>query len=402
MVSNLNRHVPRTISQTEMRLINRSAVVEYLRLVDHASRTQISRVLGISKPTVMRIINQLMEDGFVISIGKDRSGKGRHQEVLALDKHNNLVIGVDIGGSHIGTGVITIGGKILHSLFRDVTWGDPDGNLIQIESIIEEILVFAKKENGRLLGIAIGVPGIVESETGMVRLAPSMNWIDVPLRDKLRKKFELPISIENDVNLAVLGEHWYGGGIGVENLVMVSIGTGIGAGLILNGSLYRGHRESSGEIGYILPDVNYLRNQYPGFGALESVASGHGIAQIAKAAADRTKLNPAEHHLKATDVFKAARNGEQWALEITSQTSEYLGLALANIAACFDPEMIIIGGGVSNAFDLLVEPIKERIAGVIPNMPRIICSQLDQKAVLLGSVVSIVKKVMQYSVIING
>jgi glucokinase len=385
-----------------MRLINRSAVVEYLRLVKHASRTQISRQLKISKPTVMRIINQLINDGFVLSIGKDQSGKGRHQELLALDKNNNLVIGVDIGGSHIGAAVINIGGVILHSIFREVTWGESEENLIQIKSIIEEILESAKKENGKLLGIAIGVPGIVESETGIIRLAPSMNWVDFPLLEKLRKTFEIPISIENDVNLAVLGEHWYGSGIGVENLVMVAIGTGIGAGLILNGSLYRGHQESSGEVGYILPSIKFLYNKYPGFGALESVASGKGIVDIAKAYMNGLNPNQTSQQIEAEDIFEAARTGEKWASEITSQTSEYLGLAITNIAACFDPEVIIIGGGISNAFDLLIEPVKERIAGVIPNMPRIICSQLKEKAVLLGSVVSIVKKVMQYSVIIEG
>jgi len=401
-VNNLHRKVPRTISQADMRLINRSAVVEYLRLVEHASRTQISRQLEISKPTVMRIINQLMNDGFVLSIGKDQSGKGRHQELLALNKKDNLVIGIDIGGSHIGAAVINIGGEILHSIFKDVVWGDTDKNIIQIESMIEEILVSVEKENGKLLGASIGIPGIVESETGVIRLAPSMNWIDFPLLDKLKKRFKFPISIENDVNLSVLGEHWYGGGIGVENLIMVAIGTGIGAGLVLNGSLYRGHHESSGEVGYILPSIQFLDNKYPGFGALESVASGKGIADIARAYVDSSKTNHAERKWEAADVFEAARNGEKWALEITSQTSEYLGLAITNIAACFDPEVIIIGGGISNAFDLLIEPIKERIAGVIPNVPRIICSQLKEKAVLLGSVVSIVKKVMRYSVIIEG
>jgi len=385
-----------------MRDINRSAVIEYLRFVKTASRTQIAQQLNISKPTVMRIIDPLLEAGFVCSTGKKESGKGRYRELLSLNTDGNLVIGIDIGGSHISGAITNIGGDIVHKIRIDVEWRTPDENFDLLVNFIHRVIDFPRNQKSNLLGLAIGVPGIVEKQSGKVKLAPSLEWQDFPLLNRLNNIFDLQISVENDVNLAVLGEHWFGGGVGTENLIMIAIGTGIGAGIILDGKLYRGFQESSGEIGYIIPGIHFLDNQYPGFGALESIASGKGIAHRGMQRLLGLNLDTQIDKIDAAFVFQAARDNEEWAVQIISESIDYLSLAIANVSVCFDPELIILGGGVSKACDLLIEPIKDRIKGVIPWVPHIECSNLKEKAVLLGAVVRVFQNFADYVVVHNG
>lgn len=380
------KSILRTITHADMRAINRSAVVEYLRLSGLTSRTELSRKLNISKPTVMRIIDELIDGEFVIPSGKVEAGGGRHRELLALNKTNNLVIGVDVGGSHISGAIINIYGDIVQERSAVVEWSAPDENFTIVRDFLVEMQAISMEGIRNVLGMSIGIPGIVERESGTVVLAPSMDWYGYPIQKKLEEHINLPVSVENDVNLAVQGEHWYGGGVGVDNLIMIAIGTGIGAGVILDGKLHRGYRESSGEIGYILPGVQYLNKKYPGFGALEFLASGKGIADLAGKDS-------------AEDVFDAVAAGEESAVAVIEDAVDNLSLAIANVSVCFDPELIILGGGVSKGYQPYFEKIVERITGAIPSVPRIEVSRLQDKAVMLGAAVNVYKKALGYSTV---
>jgi glucokinase-like ROK family protein len=385
-----------------MRTINRSAVLEYLRLAGSASRAEISQRLSISLPSVMRIVDQLIETGLVRATGAKVSGRGRGRDLLEIDVEDNLVIGIDLGGSHISGGLVNLGGTLLQE-YRDSTiGGSGEENFHKLAAFLQTILAQSKRQNARILGIAIGVPGILDSRTGSVRLAPGMNWKDFPLLERLQRVTDLPILLENDVNLATLGEHWFGAGRGVRDLVMVAIGTGIGAGIILDGRLHRGSSEASGEIGYILPGVQFLNRQYPGFGALESVASGKGIAE--QAVEKWIRLHGPENvpALEAPDVFSAARDGQPWAVQVLDETIDYLSLALANVIVCLDPELVILGGGLAGSANMLIEPIQKRLQGVIPRLPRIEESLLGDKAAILGAVVLVFRNHTDYSVVSNG
>lgn len=388
-----------TIAQTEMRAINRSAVLEYLRLAKTASRTELSQELNISKPTVMRIVDDLLSDGLVIPLEEREKGSRRSRELLSLNTLHNLVIGVDLGGSHISGIVANIGGEILYSKRIAEKWAGSEENFQIVAQFLSALTKEVEKHTGKVLGIAIGVPGIVESKNGMVKLAPSLNWTDFPLLEKLTPLFNIPVIVENDVNLAVLGENWFGIGEGVDNMVMMSIGTGIGAGILLDGKLHRGYRDSSGEIGYLLPGVKFLDNQYPGFGALESFASCKGIAERAVEYLKSSVPNQDLSSVDAAMVFNAAREGQQWAQKIVSETVDYLSLAIANISVSFDPELIIIGGGISGSLDMLIEPIQKRLKNVIPFVPKIEGSILQGNAPLLGAVVRVFQKREDYTVV---
>jgi glucokinase len=242
----------------------------------------------------------------------------------------------------------------------------------------------------------------MDSRTGIVKLAPGLAWNDFSLLQRLEQITDLPVYLENDVNLATLGEHWFGAGQGVRDLVMIAIGTGIGAGIILDGKLHRGYAEASGEIGYILPGVHFLDNQYPGFGALESVASGKGIAEQAAKKWSGLYGTRKMPEMEAADVFQAAREGQVWAVQVVAETVDYLSLALASVIVCLDPELVILGGGIAGSAGMLIEPIRKRLTGVIPRLPRFEESLLNDQAAILGAVVRVFQKYTDYSVVHNG
>jgi glucokinase len=397
-----NNFHPQTIAQAEMRIINRSAVLEYLRLVKTCSRTEIASQLKISLPSIARIIEELIGSSLVRSTGQKERSRGRGRDLLELNIDGNLVIGIDLGGSHISGALVNLGGEILHGFREPFVWGNAEENYQELAGFLQAILTQAQGQPARVLGIAIGVPGIMDSTSGIVKLAPSLAWVDFPLLQKLEQLTDLPIYLENDVNLATLGEHWFGTGRGVRDLVMVAIGTGIGAGIILDGKLHRGHAEASGEIGYMLPGIQFLDNEYPGFGALESVASGKGIAVQA---AKKWSVLFGEQNmpgLEAAAVFQAARDGQAWAIQVVAETVDYLSLALANVIVCLDPELVILGGGIAGSAVMLIEPIQTRLAGVIPRLPRIEESSLNDQAAILGAVVRVFQKYTDYAVVQNG
>jgi glucokinase len=195
--------------------------------------------------------------------------------------------------------------------------------------------------------------------------------------------------VDNDVNLAALGEHWFGARQNTQNMIVMAVGTGIGAGIIVDGALYRGSREASGEIGQMIPGREFFGTNYVDFGALESIASGTGIAQ-------RARESQRNDSIFAEDVFKAARLGQAWALDIVSEEVDYLAIAIGNLAVFFDPELIVLGGGVSNSADLLIEPILHRLKDMLPTLPKLVASSLGPRATVMGAITKVLHQTSNF------
>ncbi|MBI9044175.1 MAG: ROK family transcriptional regulator [Anaerolineaceae bacterium] len=387
----------RTINQSEMRAINRSAILEYFRLNGLASRTEIAHQLDLSLPTVKRIIDQLLEENLVRTSGKKESGRGRRRELLELNFKENAVISVDLGGLHMMGAIINIGGEILYSESTSEEGNSADQNCEKLIDLIKSLLEIAENRCIHIMGCAIGVPGIVQRESGLIQIAPGLSWKEYPLMHKLKQQLDIPILLENDVNMAALGEYWFGGGRGKQHMVFVAVGSGIGSGVIINGSLYYGHTESAGEIGYILPGIEFLDREFKGYGAIELLASGKGIAAMGKAVLIHSGRPELAAKVTAEQIFEAARNNEDWASEIVKKVIDYLSLLIANVSSCFDPELIVLGGGILRSSDLLIEPICERVQRVIPNVPEIAATKLDDRAALYGGVVVVFQAAANYA-----
>ncbi len=374
-----------TITGTDMRGINRSAILEIIRRASPISRTAIAERLGVSLPTVMRIVDELMDEGFVRAHGSTEWSGGRRRSLLEFNPDGHVVVGVDLGSARMYGAIADLGGSILDEAEISRHGTSAEESFQRLADLIDNLLASPKLAGRQIRGIGVGAPGITLHREGIVRWAYSLKWEDYPLKARLAERYGLPIAVDNDVNLAALGELWFGAGQNTQNMVFITIGTGIGAGIILDGALYRGSREASGEIGHFVLGREFLGKPYKEFGVLESLASGTGIVGRARQAL-QGRREPADlESLSVEDILSAARQGQRWARAIVDEAVDCLAIAVANVSVAFDPELIVLGGSVAGSADL-VEPILRRIDATIPTLPRLVVSTLGGRAVVMGAI----------------
>ena len=201
-----------TITAAEMRGINRSAILEIIRRESPIARTTIAKRLGISLPTVMRIVDQLVEEGFVRPHGETEWSGGRRRALLEFNSHGNVVLGVDMGGTKLYGALSEISGRIIAESEVDRNGAEGEQIYKLLTALIDELLACPELRGRRVRGIGVGAPGITRHREGIVKWAYALNWKDFPLKERLHKKYRLPITVDNDVNLAALGELWFGAG----------------------------------------------------------------------------------------------------------------------------------------------------------------------------------------------
>jgi len=388
-----------TITSSAMREINRSAILEIIRRESPISRSTIAHRLDVSLPTVMRIVDGLIDEGFVRLQGDTEWSGGRRRPLLEFNAEGHIILGVDMGGTKIYGALSDLGGNILDevNIARHGTTEEDSFN--HLTTLINSLLGSPKLAGRQVHGIGVGAPGITMHKEGIVTWANTLHWKNFPLKQRLSELYSLPITVDNDVNLAAMGELWFGAGQNAQNMVMVAIGTGIGAGIIIDGALYRGANEASGEIGNMLTGYEFLGKNFQDFGALESVASGTGIAERGRIALQGERSAEELENLTAEDVFEAAKQRQDWACTIIDETVDYLAIAIANLAVTFDPELIILGGGVSRSADMLVEPILQRINGTIPTLPKLVVSSLGLRAGVMGAITNVLHNTSNFYVV---
>ncbi len=277
-----------------------------------------------------------------------------------------LLVGVDLGGTAIKIALLDSGGTILHKtqVPTPVAEGE-DGVIAAIAQATADILAEKGADASRVAGIGIGVPGFVEEETGVVYQAVNLHWKHTPLKQKLERLTRLPVYVDNDANNAALGEMWRGAGQGAKDMIAITLGTGVGGGVLLNGQIIHGRKGMAGEIGHITvrpeggPACNCGRT-----GCLETYSSATAIIREATQAANQGKserlaaILREQGSLNAKHVFDAALAGDEAAIAVIDQAAYYLGLALSHLANILNPSKIVIGGGVSAAGDFLFSRIR--------------------------------------------
>ncbi len=388
-----------TITAAEMRGINRSAILEIIRRESPIARTTIAQSLDVSLPTVMRIVDELIKEGFVRPQGATEWSGGRRRPLLEFNADGYIVLGVDMGGTKLYGALSEIGGRIIEELTMERAGASGEDCFVLLTCLIDALLSSSALKGRKVRGIGVGAPGITHHKEGMVKWAYALNWRDFPLKARLLERYGLPITVDNDVNLAALGEHWFGAGQNAENMILITIGAGIGAGIILDGTLYRGSSEASGEIGHMIPDREFLGKSFLDFGALESVSSITGIGKQSRRGADSEALTGSAEADSGEIVFKAARQGQAWAQTVIDQAVDYLAIAIANLSVSFDPDVIVLRESATHFADVLIEPILRRMQGMIPNPPKLVVSNLGLRATVMGAIVTVLHNTSNFYVV---
>ena len=283
------------------------------------------------------------------------------------------VLGIDIGGTNIVVGAVSEDGRTVHGLATEAT-GAADGADLVIERIVgmARTAIAATRTadpDAEVRGVGIGSPGPLDRKTGVVLLTPNLGWVNMPLRDRIATRLELPAEIDNDANCAMAGEWWIGAAQGARHAVTLTLGTGIGGGLVVDGRLIHGASDVAAEIGHITIETNGRRCGCGNDGCLEAYASGPAIARRAVeaigAGADSSLTGIAggdASRITAQTVYQAAADGDPLALEVVHDTAKYLGVGVANMINILNPEVVVICGGVTQAGDSLFVPLRREVA----------------------------------------
>ncbi|NMB01733.1 MAG: ROK family transcriptional regulator [Firmicutes bacterium] len=360
--------------------MNRATVINILTKLGPISQTQICDLTGLSRATVSTIISDLRKEELVVDVSRAASTSGRRRVLLELNGDAGYVIGVDLGGTKMAGAVTNLLGKVVYSLKQPTCASEgPEAVFQSLLQFIRQLAEESQIDQSRIKGVGIGIPGVVVNQRE-VKWAPSLDWKDYPLVEKLSEHMDFPVFLENDVNLQALGEYWYGLGQGVDVLACLAIGTGLGAGIVLNGQVFFGAHQSAGEVGNLVSDTSQLGQDYPGFGFLESWASGTGIGER------YSELSGSSESLDAEEVFSLARQEDPVALEVLKGFTEHLAMAIVSISTVLDPELIILSGGVAKEADLFLPQLKKLAFPVLQSQPRLVASELGDIAGVMGAV----------------
>jgi glucokinase-like ROK family protein len=331
------------------------------------SRAELARRLGLTRSAITTIVSDLMEAGAIRESAKKTGTSGRPRTLLEITPEAGYVAGVDMGATHLRVVISNFGAQVVaeKEITFDITQ-DPETCLEKTDHLLQELLKEVNLTLSQLSSIGVGVPGPVSSNVGMVIAPPIMpGWDRFPIRKTLEKLWGLPISVNNDAELGALGEWAYGAGRNAKDLAYIKVGHGIGAGLLINGQIYRGSTGSAGEIGHLTIDEKGPICTCGNRGCLEALSGGGAIALQAKNAIKEKKNTQLREistkNISAKDVVFAAQRGDLLAQQIMEEAGEHLGVALAGLINIFNPDMIIVGGGVAQMGDILLEPIRKTV-----------------------------------------
>jgi len=392
-------------SSRTLRVNNERVLLERLRAEGAASRAELSRVTGISKPTVSAALGNLERAGLVRETGEMTvtAGRGRSAVLYEVNPTAGYVVGIDIGRSRIRVALADLEGTIRgRREVRNEVDGEagPEPIVATATQLAHEVVAEAGLEWSRVVHIVVGTPGVFDPASNEVRYAGSLpGWGRTGVVDSLRRELGTELSVHNDANLAALGEYVFGAGRDCPLLVFLMVGTGIGAGIVVDGKLFAGANGAAGEVGYLPYSEDRgqggdaqrdaagqdpasgpeSKEPYSQRGMLDEATGGSAVTALATAAGMPTPGSP-------KDVFDAARAGDSAALEAVRTEATRLAHAIAAIAAMLDPALVILGGGVGDNADLLLDPIYASLAELTPLRPPIAPSALGGDAVLIGAI----------------
>lgn len=385
--------VPEQLARpSDLRLQNSRTLLRLLRDHEPCSKADLVRLSGLSAPTVAAAVADLGERGLLEAAGEGPSSGGRPPELLRFRADHRFVAAADIGGTRLRLMVADLNGNPLaeNKCVIAPEAKTPQGLCDLLREQLLNACDAARISPRKILHLAVGAPGITDVDSGVVFSAPNLaDWIDVPLREMLEELCGMAVTIENDVNLAAIGEHWRGTAEGVDDFVLIAIGTGIGAGIFVNGRLHRGAQWSAGEIGYlpVMGMARELPNQGT-TGQLERVIGGAGIERLWREKLKQSRRLPdrALAELRANRILDRVDGADDPdAMAILDYTARVLTDAIAVTMLLLNPSLIVLGGGIG-AHRCLQREVARRVEEIRFPRPAVRTSTLDTHAQLYGAI----------------
>lgn len=356
------------------------------------TRTELMELTQLSAPTISALVNSLISAGFVIEGGSGASSGGRRPTILQFNYDARHAIGVDMGAAHVTVVSMNLAGdvKARQSHRMDIV-NLPHQTLENIVQIVKEVIAETRVPVEEILGLGLTVPAplnTITSGTFLTHYMPS--WKGISPAVELAKEFTMPIYLENDANAGALAEKWWGSAKQCDTIVFVKLGTGVGSGLIIGNEIYRGFSGTAGEIGHTTIETMGRRCRCGNHGCMESYVGLPGILMDARLglAEDASWVGSLDN-LTVQQVIDAARSGNKFCLQLIQTAGRYLGIGLANLINIMNPGMLVLGGDLAEAGDLLIEPmVASMLKRSIPfekHMEKIVVSELGQDTVAIGA-----------------
>ena len=356
--------------------LNERTVLDAIRTAAPISRAEISRRAGISKPTVSLALQNLLEAGLVRETAPDPGRPTYGARFFEVVPEAGLVLGLDLGARFLRGAICDLRGEIRARQDVELDGADAEGAIEAIAGLRVSLAEASGLPTDRIDGVVVGVPGVVDAGTGRLTLATNVPGLEGrEWGADLRHRLELPVNVENDINLAAVGERWRGRARGVEDFVFLSVGTGLGSGLVLRGELHRGRNGAAGEVDLVAagrPD-----EIDPCAAAVSALAE-----RLAGAHAGPTTVRGP---YDVRGIFAAARNGDPVGRAVVEEEARRIALHIAPISAVTDIALVVLGGGIGVNADLLLDPIRNLLTRWLPYPPRVEVSSLGDAAVLTGA-----------------
>jgi N-acetylglucosamine repressor len=378
-----------------LKTYNQTGILDLIRIHKEISRTELSGMTGLSPTATGMIVSNLIEKGYIRERGTGESKGGRKPVLVELKPRSYYSIGIDMDTNYMRAILVDITGHVVYEKLMNMEFpADFERTAAYVEKTVLDIMREFSVDSGMLLGVGISVPGLVDSGTHEIVLAPNLGWKNADMKSKLAKLSHIPVYVENEAMASAICENWIGACRDVENFVCINVKSGIGAGIFTGGKLYRGASGSAGEIGHITVDENGPLCGCGNYGCLETMASTTRIVEKAKKLVRQGTVSTLNEFrdvekISIDCIIEAARSGDETARNVLIESARYLGIAISILVNTLNTSKIVIGKEFVKYADIVMDHIKGIVNCKALKYPasrvEIAASEIGEKAPALGA-----------------
>lgn len=380
---------PQKATNQQTRLFNHQLVLRTIYDRSPLSRADVARATGLTRTTVSDVVEQLIGDGLAEEIGRGESTGGKAPILLHVPANGRQMIGVEVGDTLLTGAVVNLRGEVVRSEQAPLDGRDGEQALTRLDSLLGELVRGADRP---LLGVGLGTPGLIDTSTGTVRWAVNLDWRDLPLGRRLQDRLGMPVSVANDSHVAALAEHTFGGHR-VGSMVVIKVGRGIGAGIVLNGQLYQGDAFGAGEIGHTAIADNHRPCRCGSTGCLETLASTRAVMQLARELAphapDSVLNGPRPDGFDFADLVRAFEQGDEIARQVILEAARHLGRTIGALVGTLNVQHVVLVGEMTAFGEAWLTAVRREAhrsaLAILADQTRIEMGRVEPNLVVLGA-----------------